>query len=85
MAESEVTEDPREIAKQEVTNIVKEAKAPITFVEAVKLASQRNSQIKSYLGDKDNLTVEDNKRFRDPQDRFIELRDSRISITSLKP
>ena len=50
----QVTEDPREIAQQEVTNSVKETKAPVTFSEAVKLASQRNSQIKFYLGDKGN-------------------------------
>jgi DNA replicative helicase MCM subunit Mcm2 (Cdc46/Mcm family) len=84
----QVTEDPREIAQQEVTNIIKETKAPISFSEAVKLASQRNPQIKFYLGDNgkgNNLTVEGNKRFRDLRERFIEGRDTKIMITSMKP
>jgi hypothetical protein len=78
-----IIEDPREIACQEITNII-ESKAPITFSEAVNIACQRNAQIKGYLGDKKNLT-EDNKRFRDLREGFITCKDPRITITSLKP
>jgi len=82
-----IVEDPREIACQEITNIIKESKAPITFTEAVNLACHRNIQIKAYLGNNSGkiLAIENNKRFRNLRDRleFIDIRS--ISIVSQKP
>jgi DNA replicative helicase MCM subunit Mcm2 (Cdc46/Mcm family) len=80
----QVIEDPRNAAEQEIVNIVRETSAQITFSEAVKMVCHRNTQVKHYLGNR-NLTVDDNKRFRDLRERFLNNKDSRIIITQLKP
>ncbi|HEY9385852.1 MAG TPA: AAA family ATPase [Nitrososphaeraceae archaeon] len=79
-----IVDNPRDIAQREIVNIVMEIKGPITFSETVKIACQRNGQVKHYLGDR-NLTVEDNKRFRELRERFVNNKDSRIIITQLRP
>jgi hypothetical protein len=81
----QIVDDPRDVAQQEIVNIVVETKGPITFSEAVKVACHMNIQVKHYL-DNRNLMAGDNKRYHDLREIFMDNMDSnRITITQLKP
>ena len=65
-----IPRDPRDVAYQEILQIVKETynvvPGGIEFREAVKIACERNSQVKDYLGraSKDYLSLEDNSKLK---------------------
>lgn len=78
-----VAADPRQVAYDAIVNVVQETEVGITFEQAVKKACDYEPQVKQFLGD--NLKIRENKRLRTLRQRFVELRDDRITITGISP
>lgn len=76
-------ENPREVAFQEIISVVKNTRAPITFIEAVKIACRNNVNVKDYIGRK--MTPSENKRLRYLHDMFSQGREKAIRTVQSKP
>ena len=82
--------NPRDVAIEGILNTIRNTTSPITFQEAANTVCKENEQVRSYLIGANNrtLAIENNKRFRDLRERFLEvvgLSGTKIIITSNKP
>ena len=85
-----VVQDPRDAAIAAVKEIVENTKSAIAFEEAARLACNENEHVKSWLmgGPNKELKTDNNKRFREVHDRFIQdlkRPDSKILMLRMSP
>ncbi|AIF84584.1 putative ATPase involved in replication control, Cdc46/Mcm family [Candidatus Nitrososphaera evergladensis SR1] len=78
-----VRADPIEVAFKEIVKVVENAKKPIEFVEAARIACKNNERVGNYLGV--NLVTRENKKLRNLLEMFQECTDSRVEIIQKKP
>jgi DNA replicative helicase MCM subunit Mcm2 (Cdc46/Mcm family) len=74
--------DPRELAREEIVKILKQANTPIYFEEAARQACQQNLQVKDYVGS--SLKLRENNKLREISQRVREY-SSNIEILQQKP
>ena len=80
----EILADPKEIAINEIVEVVKDLKGqPILFQEAAKAACQNNEDVRAYLGT--DLTASDNMKYRKVQQAFVERIPEGLKIVDKKP
>ena len=83
-------QDPRDAAIAAIKEIVENTKSAIAFEEAARLVCNENEHVKSWLigGPNKELKGDNNKRFREIHDRFIQdlkRPDSKILILRMSP
>src|SRR5262249_5725271 len=70
-----IIESPRDVTYREILSIIKATRCPIELTEATSMASQKNEQIRNYLGTR--LNVKSNWKLR-------AVRDMLLNHTSIK-
>jgi DNA replicative helicase MCM subunit Mcm2 (Cdc46/Mcm family) len=73
--------DPREVACEQIIEIIKRTVGPILFEEAARQACECNQVVKDYLGS--NLKLRDNNRLHEVSERIREY--SNIRVVGLRP
>ena len=81
---AQIVDYPRDIVINNIINEIENCQCAITFQEVARLACIRDVRVKQYFGKK-KLSVEDNKKYRDIRQKFVENRFDNISIVSIKP
>jgi DNA replicative helicase MCM subunit Mcm2 (Cdc46/Mcm family) len=74
--------DPRELACEEIINVIKQLKSPISFEEAARQACQQNRQVEDYFGP--NLKLRDNNKLHEVSERVREY-DNNVKVVQIKP
>jgi len=74
--------DPRDLACEEIINVIKQVKSPISFEEAARDACQQNRQVKDYFGP--NLKLRDNNKLHDVSERVREYNNN-VKVVQIKP
>jgi len=82
--------DPRDLAVEEITNILKDSKFKHEFIELLKIACQRNQWVSQYIGfdneGKRDWSVGTNRRVRQVRDRFTKgANNDKNLILSISP
>jgi replicative DNA helicase Mcm len=85
-----IPSDPRDLAVEEINNILKDSKFKHEFIELLKAACQRNQWVSQYIGfdneGKRDWSVGSNRRVRQVRDRFTKgANNDKIRILSISP
>jgi hypothetical protein len=64
-----IIESPRDVTYREMLSIIKVTKSPIELTEAARMASQKNEQIRNYLGTR--LNVKNNWKLRAVREKLL--------------
>ena len=84
-----IPSDPRDLAVEVITNILKDSKFKHEFIELLKTACQRNQWVSQYIGfdneGKRDWSVGANRRVRQVRDRFTKGANDKILILSISP
>ena len=74
--------DPRELACEEIINVIKQAKLPISFEEAARQACKQNRHVEDYFGP--NLKLRGNNKVHEVSERVREY-DNNLKVVQIKP
>ncbi|MGA8084720.1 MAG: hypothetical protein WB988_22940 [Candidatus Nitrosopolaris sp.] len=85
-----IPSDPRDLAVEEITNVLKDSKFKYEFIELLKTACQRNQWVSQYIGfdneGRRDWSVGTNRRVGEVLDRFTKgANNDKILILSISP